>query len=150
MQNLTSNLLKDIKEKRKIILPAGKAEFLWVDGRDIGEAAARLLENFADYKDKAYEITGYEWYNFEEVANEISKQLEDTIEYKSVNPIRFYFIKKKEGMPSGMIMVMIVLHFLPRFQAKAEKSSFYEQLTGKKPTTLEEFVAREKESWKAH
>jgi hypothetical protein len=38
---------------------------------------------------------------------------------------------------------MLLLHFLPRFQKEPNISDFYESLTGKKPTTLQEFIARE-------
>ncbi len=39
---------------------------------------------------------------------------------------------------------MILLHLLPRFQKEPIISDFYEKLTGKKPTTLKEFIEREK------
>ena len=37
--------------------------------------------------------------------------------------------------------------FLPRFQSQPEISDFYEQLTGKQPTSLREFIEREKEKF---
>lgn len=52
--------------------------------------------------------------------------------------------KKREGMASGMILVMILLHFLPRFQKEPGISDFYQRLTGKKPTDLKAFIDREK------
>jgi len=39
---------------------------------------------------------------------------------------------------------MIFLHFLPRFQKPPKISNQYEKFTGKKPTTLFEFLTREK------
>ncbi len=48
-------------------------------------------------------------------------------------------------MEKGLIVKMLLLHFLPRFQKEPEISTFYEQLTGMKPTTLTEFIAREKD-----
>jgi uncharacterized protein YbjT (DUF2867 family) len=145
MQNLTDNLLSDIRLKRKILLPAGKAKFNWVDIENISEAAAFLLDDFSEYKNKALEITGYQNENFEYVAELISKAISETFEYKSLNPFRFFFIKKKQGMPAGKIVVMLMLHYLPRFQPEPVISNFYEKLTGKKPTSLEAFVEREKE-----
>lgn len=46
----------------------------------------------------------------------------------------------------GMIIVMILLHFLPRFQKEPKISGFYEQLTGKKPTDLLKFIERVKKA----
>jgi hypothetical protein len=41
-------------------------------------------------------------------------------------------------------MVMTILHFLPRLHAEARISENYKKLTGKVPTTLQEFIEREK------
>jgi len=46
-------------------------------------------------------------------------------------------------MEKGMIIVMIMLHFLPRLQKEPVISNYYEQLTGKKPTALNDFIKRE-------
>ncbi|MGK7390511.1 MAG: NmrA family NAD(P)-binding protein [Candidatus Cyclobacteriaceae bacterium M2_1C_046] len=44
MQNLSGSLKKDIIEKDRIYIPAGKAKFNWIDTNDIGMAAARVIE----------------------------------------------------------------------------------------------------------
>ncbi|MGB3651104.1 MAG: NmrA family NAD(P)-binding protein [Rivularia sp. (in: cyanobacteria)] len=144
MQNLTTILLSDIQNKRKIILPAVQAKFNWIDVENIGEAAAILLDNFEQYQNQAVEITGYENKSFYEVTDLINRAIKDKIEFDSPNPFRFYSIKKQDGLETGMILVMIMLHFLPRFQKEPGISDFYEKLTGKKPTTLKEFIEREK------
>lgn len=144
MQNLTTTLLNDIQTKREIILPAGKAKFNWVDVNNIGEVAALLLLRFEKYKNRAIELTGYENADFYEVVNLLNETAGTEIRYKNVNPLKFYRIKKKEGMKPGMIMVMTLLHFVRRFQKEPRISGFYERLTGKKPTMLKEFFEREK------
>lgn len=144
MQNLTTTLISDIKSKREIILPAGQAKFNWIDVENIGEAGAILLERFGDYKNKAYEITGLENENFDEVTLRINRAIENPIRFRNVNPLQFFRIKKREGMETGMIIVMILLHFLPRFQKEPKISDFYELLTGNKPTDLNTFIEREK------
>jgi len=143
MQNLTTTLLSDIQRKGRIVLPAGRAAFNWIDVKNIGEAAAILLTNFSDYKNQAYEITGYENASFYDVAALMNRKVSGRIEYKNVNPLRFFWIKWKDGMPTEIIIVMIALHVLPRFQEEPEISNLYEHLTGKKPTTLAEFFERE-------
>jgi len=144
MQNLTTTLLDDIQQKRKIILPAGKAKFNWVDIQNIGEVTAILFNKFDDYKNSKIEITGYININFARVTELINQEIEDKIEYKSVNPLRFYWIKKRDGLNKGKIMVMLILHFLPRFQEEPEISTFYEDLSGKNPTKLSRFIKRKK------
>lgn len=147
MQNLTTTLLADIKTKRQIILPSAKAKFNWIDIENIGEAAAVLLNSFSDYRNRAIELTGYENINFYSVTDMLSAATTKPINFAAVSPLRFYKIKKKEGMAKGMIIVMIMLHFLPRFQKEPVVSDFYEKLTGKKPTDLVDFIAREKKKF---
>ena len=148
MQNLTTTLIDDIKEKRQIILPAGRAKFNWIDIKNIGEAAAILLDNFAGYKNQEYDITGSENTCFARVTSLVNEVVENPVEYRNVNPFQFFRIKKREGMEKGKIIVMILLHFLPRFQKEPEISDFYERLTGKVPTLLRTFIQREKKHFK--
>lgn len=144
MQNLTTTLLEDIREKRQIVLPAGEAKFNWIDIENIGEVSAILLNNFSAYRNQAIELTGYENKSFSEVVSLANTVIKSPLRFLNVNPFRFYKIKKNEGMAKGMIIVMIMLHFIPRFQKEPVISDFYEKLTGKKPTSLIDFIKREK------
>ncbi|GJM64303.1 NmrA family NAD(P)-binding protein [Persicobacter diffluens] len=143
MQNLTTVLRRDIQNKGEIVLPAGNAVFNWVDVENIGEVAALLLTNFEDYSGQAIELTGNENESFQTVAALISQFGGKEVRFKNVNPFRFYQIKSRAGMESGMILVMILLHFLPRFQKPPRISGFYKKITGKNPTNLETFIKRE-------
>lgn len=147
MQNLTTTLLSDIKNVRKIILPSAKAKFNWVDVENIGEIASIILERFPDFKNQEIEVTGYENKDFYQVVELINEFKKEPILFDSVSPLKFYRIKKRDGMPKGMIMVMIFLHFLPRFQQEPIISDFYENLTKKKPTSLNDFLSREKDKF---
>lgn len=147
MQNLTTTLMNDIQTKNAILLPAGEAKFNWIDVENIGEIGAVLLEKFEEYKNQAFDITGLENRSFSEVSQLMNKVLEQPIRYRNINPLKFYAMKKKEGMGKGLILVMILLHFLPRFQKEPRISNFYEQVTGKVPTDLMTFIKREKDKW---
>ena len=144
MQNLTTTLLADIKTKRQLILPSRKAKFNWIDIENIAETSSVLLNNFSDYKNLAIELTGYENLDFYKVADLLNASIKNPILFSSVSPFEFYQIKKKEGMIKGMIIVMIMLHFLPRFQKEPVISDNYEKITGKKPTSLSDFIERAK------
>ncbi|MFW6275237.1 MAG: NmrA family NAD(P)-binding protein [bacterium] len=144
MQNLTTTLIGDIIEKRQIILPAGKAKFNWIDIENIGEVGAILLDEFEEYKNQAFEITGLENENFDKITSLINQVIDNPIQFRNVNPFKFFLIKRREGIKTGMIIVMILLHVLPLFQKEPRISNFYERLTGNKPTGLKMFIEREK------
>lgn len=145
MQNLTTTLLPEILDNRSITLPSGDAKFNWIDVKNIGEASSRLIREFEKYQNRSYEITGTENKSFREVAALMTEVTGERISYRSVNPISFYFKKRKEGVESGFAIVMTILHFLPRFQSQPEVSNNYKLLTGKDPTTLHEFMERERD-----
>lgn len=147
MQNLSTTLHQDILKENQIFLPAGKALFNWVDVANIGEAAAILLTNFETYKNQAFDLTGSELLNFETVAQLLTQALHKNIRYVSPNLIRFYIKKKRQGHTTSMILVLIMLHFLPRFSKPTTLSNNYNLLTGKKPTLLADFIARERNTW---
>ncbi|MEP0713022.1 NmrA family NAD(P)-binding protein [Algoriphagus sp.] len=144
MQNLTTTLLPEIKKDHRITLPSGNAKFNWVDVVSIGEASAVLISRFEEFKNKAFEITGNENLNFKAVTELMSDVLDRKIEFISLNPVSFYFKKKKQGTPSDFALVMTMLHFLPRIQGEPTISDAFFQLTGKQPSTLKEFLEREK------
>ncbi len=144
MQNLTTTLLDDIRRHRCIVLPAGKALFNWIDVQNIGEVAARLIEDFDTYRNRAIELTGAENANFATVVDLLNAHTQPPVRFFNVNLVRFYWLKRQSGMPQGLILVMIMLHFLPRWQKPPLVSDFYKKLTGKEPTTLSEFLRREK------
>lgn len=143
MQNLTTTLLPDIVKHKSITLPAGDAKFNWVDVKNIGEGSAKLILDFKTYQNQAYEITGTENKSFAEVTKLMTEVMGERIRFININPLSFYFKKRKEGVKRGFALVMAILHFLPRFQSAPAVSENYRKLTGKQPTTLRAFIQRE-------
>lgn len=146
MQNLTTALLPELLGKKTITLPAGRAKFNWVDVKNIGEATAALILEFEAYHNQSVEITGTENRDFYEVSELLTTVLGERIRYKSINPISFYFKKRKEGTQPGFAIVMTLIHFLARFQQKQKVSGRLRELTGREPTRLKEFMEREKDT----
>ncbi|MDX5481931.1 MAG: NmrA family transcriptional regulator, partial [Hymenobacteraceae bacterium] len=73
-----------------------------------------------------------------------SDELQQPIRYTSPNPLRFYLQKRRQGIPAPMVLVMIMLHFLPRFQAAPPVSDSIKQISGFSPTGFRTFVQRER------
>jgi len=149
MQNLTTTLIHEIRTTDKIYIPSGKLKFTWVDVRDIGMVGAYILSDFGKYRNQACEITGSEEKDFEEVAALLSQVTGRQITYESPGLIKFFRAKRKLGIPKMMVVVMIMLHFLPRFSKKTlGMTDVVESITGRPPGTLKTFMEREKNSFR--
>jgi uncharacterized protein YbjT (DUF2867 family) len=146
MQNLTSTLLPEIKKEGKIFIPSGNLKLNWVDVRDIGLVGAHILNDFESFKDRSYEITGSEFEDFNYAANILSHALGKNIKYESPNLLKFYIQKRKLGIDRNMIFVMIMLHYFPRFGRNKQKlTNTVNEITGREPIKLRDFVERNKE-----
>lgn len=144
MQNLTTVFLNEIRERKQISIPAGKAKFLWVDVNDIGKSVAAVLADVTKHQHKTYIITGKELLNFQETTDLLSEVLNKPLEYKSPNPVSFYFQKRKEGLDSAFVFIMLALHLLPRFDKTPPISKDFTFLTGEQPNTLKQFLVENK------
>jgi uncharacterized protein YbjT (DUF2867 family) len=148
MQNLTTTLLHEIKTESKIFIPSGNLKFNWIDTRDIGLVGAYILNDFSKFKNQTFEITGSEFEGFEKVACILSEILEKKISYESPGLCKFFRSKQKTGISNSMIFVMIMLHFAPRFGKNLPRlTKTFEEITGKKPGSIIEFVKREMEKF---
>ena len=146
MQNLTGPVLPQIREKQRIKLPSGKANFLWIDALDIGASAAHILINPSEHRNQAYTLTGTELLNYPKVAELLSEVLGRRIIYKSQFPLWFLFAQSRRTNWSHAV-VMTALHTLPRLQSDPEITDRVESLLGRKPTQLRTFIEREREQF---
>ena len=144
MQNFTTTLRNDLVNKNQIYLPAGKARFTLIDVRDIGSVSAAILTKSSQHINKSYELTCKEKLTFLDMARVLSAILETDIQYKSPNLINFFLTKRKEKMPTMLILVMMMLHYFPRFQQEPEITEWVAKILNRQPTTFAQFVADNK------
>ncbi|MBW8359124.1 MAG: NmrA family NAD(P)-binding protein [Weeksellaceae bacterium] len=140
MQNFTTTLHNDLVNKKRIYLPAGNAKFTLVDVRDIGVVSSTILTNISLHINKSYELTCNEKLTFSEMARILSDILGTDIQYISPNLVSFFLTKRKEKTPTMFILVMIMLHYLARFQKEPESTNWVEKITNRQPTTFEQFI----------
>jgi uncharacterized protein YbjT (DUF2867 family) len=140
MQNFTTTLRNDLVNKKLIYLPAGQAKFTLIDVRDIGTVSASILTNISTHINKSYELTNHEKLTFAEMAEILSTNLGTEIQFKSPNLLSFFFAKRMENIPTMLILVMIMLHYLPRFQQEPKISEWVEKITDQAPTTFKQFI----------
>lgn len=146
MQNFITTLRHDLVKNKRIFLPAGKAKFTLIDVRDIGRVAATILADVSQHVNQSYELTSNDKLTFAEMASSLSKCLGIHIKYSSPNLFRFFWIKKKEKLPTMLILVLIMLHYLPKFQKEPQTTRWVEKLSHKQPISFEQFITDYKEA----
>jgi len=142
MQNFLTTLREDLIRRDLIYLPAGDARFTLIDLYDVGRVGAEVLLNSESHMNQAYDLTNDEQLTFEEIAKQLSEVLGRNIRFKSPDLLSFYLKKKKDGMEYGMIVVMMMLHFLPRFQKTPETTNSVKNLTGFAPGSFRKFIVK--------
>ena len=145
MQNFTTTLHDDLVNKKQIYLPAGKAKFTLIDVQNIGEIAAKIMSEPATHINQSYELTCNEKLTFQEMADKLSLGLGTKITYISPNLASFTLQKLKENVPFSYILVLIMLHYLPRFLREPFFSNAFMKIIGRNPTTFDQFVQDNKD-----
>lgn len=143
MQNFLTTLNKDLVERNEIYLPAGRAKFTLVDLLDVGMVGAIILDNPQKHLNKSYDLTNNELLTFGEMADQLTEVLGKKITFRSPNLISFFIRKKKEKTPLVYVLVMIMLHFLPRFKNYPKTSQAINVILGEQSKSFKEFIERE-------
>jgi len=142
MQNFTSTLHDELVRRHRIFLPAGNARFTLVDVADIACAAALVLtQPGTQHHAKAYTLTSQLPLNFQQMADLLTTGLGAPFSYESPSPWRFYRTLQQDGVAPGLILVMLMLHMLPRFTGTPPVTSTVFELTGRVPIEFAQFVA---------
>ncbi len=144
MQNFSGNLHHDLISTNEIFLPAGDAKFTLVDVDDLANVTTSILLNLEEHRNMAYALTNNEQLTFGEMAETLSSVLQRKIKFISPSLLKFYCRKKKEGMATMLILVMIMLHYLPRFSKPSPITNTVEKISGSKPNTFRQYVENHK------
>lgn len=149
MQNFNTTLKYDLVTNKQIFLPAGDAKFTLIDVKDIGAVASRVIQHPNDFINSAIELTAEEKLTFKEMTTQLSAGLGTTIRYKSPNLLHFFINKKKDGVAVMMILVMIMLHYFPRFQKEPQLTQSVEEIIGRKPNSFAQYISENKMAFSA-
>ena len=147
MQNFTSTLHDQLARKQRIFLPAGNARFTLVDVGDIARVAAGVLtQPGAQHHGQAYTLTSQAPLTFQQMADQLTTGLRTPITYVSPNPWRFYRTLRRDGVDSSLILVMLLLHMLPRLTGTPPVTQTVAELTGRAPIEFAQFVAAHRDA----
>ena len=143
MQNLHRALSThgtDIAERGELFVPAGRGRTSFIDARDAAEVAAVALSDPAAHRDVAYHLTGPAALTMDEVATELTAALGFPVRYTRPGLVRFAARLRRRGVGWDTIGFMSAVYTLTRLGRNQPITAEVEQLLGRPPRTLEEFL----------
>ncbi|MBW2370415.1 MAG: SDR family oxidoreductase [Deltaproteobacteria bacterium] len=144
---LADFILRDIKNRSGIYLPAGDGNIAFIDARDIAAVAAKALTEDG-HVGKEYTLTGDKAIGFSEVAKILSGVAGRLIDYAIIpeDELREK-IEKKGGYP-GPIEFLGIMFQAMRDNEFAQIDPTLPELLGRAPLTFEQFAEDHKINWK--
>jgi uncharacterized protein YbjT (DUF2867 family) len=139
MQNLLEVHRRDIVEHDEIFMPAGDGKTSFVDAWDIGEAAAIVLTE-SGHANRAYDLTGPEALDYEEVATIFSDVLDRSISYPNPSLLAFGRRMHRRGKSLGFIALMCGIYTTARLGLAARVTDDSRTLLGRRPREMRAFV----------
>jgi uncharacterized protein YbjT (DUF2867 family) len=138
----TTLAARSIHENSTLALPFGTGRTSPVAADDVARVVATILHDPKGHTGKVYELTGPRALDMTEVAQEFSKALGRTVTYLDV-PAQWWRteVLANAGLPPHTeqhIATMAKLHRANRYD---RATTDVERITGKRPLTVEEFVA---------
>ncbi|HKO79976.1 MAG TPA: SDR family oxidoreductase [Chitinophagaceae bacterium] len=147
-QNFLNQFLQSVRDG-VIFAPSEKGKTSYVDIRNVGEAAAVVLENPAAHKGKTYAITGREALTHSQMADIFSQQLSKQVVHISPSPEEYKKKLASLNLPSPLYEFLAVLYGTIAKGQWEEVSNDYTLLTGKKPNTFADFVKENRDVFSA-
>lgn len=122
MQNINTTHLSEIRDRDEIFVSVGMAKTSFLDVRDIGAVAAKVLTQ-PGHEKKAYDLTGSEALNYYQVAELFSQILGRKITCK--NPPAIHFFNRQLRLKSNFMYALITTWLYAN-----TKSGMANQVTG--------------------
>lgn len=146
MQNLTTIHRAAIRDRDRIVVPAGDGATAFVDTRDLAEAGARILLGPIP-KSRAYELSGSEALMYGEVAEILSEVLGRPIEYARPGLLDFLRHMRRQGHPLPFVLVMAGIYTTARLGLAGRITDDLAALLDRPPTSFERFARDYRDVW---
>ncbi len=141
MENLTTKLWEEMATRHRIFLSAGSLKLHWVAVKDVAEAAAIALTQ--NINGQGLTICNSESHGFAEVVDKINTICATDLTYQSPSLPVYVGHSLRRGKPLSFILVMLLLHYLPRFNRHSVTiKSDFKRFAGRTPISLDTFIAQ--------
>jgi NAD(P)H dehydrogenase (quinone) len=120
---------------------AGEGRVNFIDTHDVSQAArAALLEDIDPDSQRAYHLTGPRAWTMPQVAKELSRLLDQPVTYINRSPAEQREVLLATGLPAHVVDLLLGLDQVFRESVLGETTSTVEELTGKAPRSLTEWL----------
>jgi uncharacterized protein YbjT (DUF2867 family) len=146
MQNFHTFWLHGIQTANAIQLPTGSAKGSFIDARDIAAVAAALLQRH-EFDDRAFDLTGGESLDHDEVATLLSAALGRVIRYEDIAPEAMRPGLLAAGLPADYAdFLLTILHYFKLGYAERITSAV-QDITGRPPRRFADYAHDYRESY---
>jgi uncharacterized protein YbjT (DUF2867 family) len=139
MQNFVNYNGDTIKTQNAFYGAQGSGAVSHVDIRDVASAAVKVLSTNG-HEGRAYALTGPEALTNQEIAEKLSRAVGHTIRYVDLPQDDFRRSLLSAGVPDWSVDALIDLQRLYREGGAGLIDPAFEQLTGRKPTSFDDFA----------
>jgi uncharacterized protein YbjT (DUF2867 family) len=144
MQNFVTFYGYTIRTQNSFYSPAGDGKVGFVDSRDIAAVTSTILlsddTERKQYENESFGLTGPEAFTYGKAAEILSNVLGRKISYIDIPENVARTNMEKSGMKKWLIDALIELFNMTKSGKTSEVTDSVEKITGRKPTTFEQFV----------
>ncbi|MCB1165973.1 MAG: NAD(P)H-binding protein [Leptospiraceae bacterium] len=147
MQNFNTYWVHGIVSDGKLYFPAGIAKASFIDARDIGAVAAKLLAT-SKYSGEALGLTGAEALDHNEVAQKIAAASGVDVQYVDVDPEEFKKMLLGAGLDAAYVELLSGIASALRDGFASPITDTVKEVLGRDPIKFDSYAADYASSWK--
>lgn len=148
MQNLTTTHLTDIRDRDRLVVPAGSGATAFVDAADVAAVAAAALLHPEEHRGRAWTTTGPAALTYAEVAATLTRVIGRPIAYARPGlPHYARHARSALAMPWGMVAVTSAIYTTARVGLADGLADDVRTVTGRDPVGFEDFARRHVTLW---
>lgn len=148
MENLTGVHAADIRERDRIVVPAGRGATSFVAADDVAAVAAAALKDPTAHRGQVWTPTGAEALTYGEVAAALTEALGRPIEYARPGAWRYaVHARRVLRLPWGMVGVTTALYTVARLGRAAGVTDDVQRVTGEAPMSMTDWAAAHVDAW---
>lgn len=146
MQNFATSLAGMVRSG-VIALPEEDARVSYIDARDVGDCAARLLLDSEGHEGRVYALTGPQGLSLAEVAALLTTAAGREVVYRPSDEAEYMDTLAQAGLPQWNADMLVSLTRVVKLGMAGNVTGAVEYLTGRAPRTFAAFAADHAGAW---